>query len=64
MRWPGHRAARRSQGVYAPSLTVAAPTWEARMIDLGVRLPLPPAERPGSIYEIQTVLKRTVFAGR
>lgn len=39
-------------------------TSVARMIDLQVRLPVPGPERPGSIYEIQTVLKRTVFAGR
>jgi phytanoyl-CoA hydroxylase len=40
------------------------PTSVARMIDLQVRLPYPGPERPGSIYEIQTVLKQTLFAGR
>jgi phytanoyl-CoA hydroxylase len=49
---------------YNDRIVRGAPTFEARMIDLRARLPLPPAERPGSIYEIQTVLKRTVFAGR
>jgi phytanoyl-CoA hydroxylase len=49
---------------YNERILRGAPTSEARMIDLRPRLPLPPAERPGSIYEIQTVLKRTVFAGR
>jgi ectoine hydroxylase-related dioxygenase (phytanoyl-CoA dioxygenase family) len=49
---------------YNERIVRGQPTTEARMVDLRVRLPLPPAERPGSIYEIQTVLKRTVFAGR
>src|SRR5262249_10066018 len=49
---------------YNARIVRGAPTSEARMVDLRVRLPQPPAERPGSIYEIQTVLKRTVFAGR
>jgi ectoine hydroxylase-related dioxygenase (phytanoyl-CoA dioxygenase family) len=49
---------------YNARILRGAPTSEARMIDLRARLPLPPAEHPGSIYEIQTVLKRTVFAGR
>jgi ectoine hydroxylase-related dioxygenase (phytanoyl-CoA dioxygenase family) len=40
------------------------PTSVARMIDLSVRLPYPGPERPGSIYEIQTVLKQTALAGR
>ncbi len=33
------------------------PTREPRLVDVPVRIPLPPAERPGSIYEIQTVLE-------
>lgn len=32
-----------------------------RMIPLDVRIPLPPAERSGSIYETQTVLKKRYF---
>ncbi|MDE2999539.1 MAG: phytanoyl-CoA dioxygenase family protein [Gemmatimonadota bacterium] len=35
------------------------PTREPRMVDVPVRLPLPPAERSGSIYEIQTVLEES-----
>ena len=33
------------------------PTREPRLVDVPVRVPLPPAERRGSIYEIQTVLE-------
>ncbi|MDE0609969.1 MAG: phytanoyl-CoA dioxygenase family protein [Anaerolineaceae bacterium] len=33
-----------------------------RLADVPVRMPLPPAERPGSIYENQTVLERSSFA--
>lgn len=33
------------------------PIWEPRLADVPVRIPLPPAEHPGSIYEIQSVLK-------
>ena len=35
------------------------PTREPRMVDAPVRLPLPPAERSGSIYEIQTILEES-----
>ena len=35
------------------------PTREPRMVDVPVRVPLPPAERTGSIYEIQTILEES-----
>jgi len=35
---------------------------EARLADVPVRMPLPPAERPGSIYENQAVLARSSFS--
>jgi ectoine hydroxylase-related dioxygenase (phytanoyl-CoA dioxygenase family) len=49
---------------YNANILRGEPTSVARMVDLQVRLPVPGPERPGSIYEIQTVLKSTVFAGR
>lgn len=38
-----------------------APTNRPRLRDVPVRMPLPPAERSGSIYEIQTVLEKPLF---
>ena len=35
------------------------PTREPRMVSVPVRVPLPPAERTGSIYEIQTILEES-----
>ena len=35
------------------------PTREPRMVEVPVRVPLPPAERTGSIYEIQTILEES-----
>ena len=39
------------------------PTYEARVADVPVRMPLPPALKGGSIYENQTVLRNKIFAG-
>lgn len=39
------------------------PTYEARVTDVPVRMPLPPALKGGSIYENQTVLRNKIFAG-
>ena len=38
------------------------PTREARVADVPVRMPLPPALNEGSIYENQTVLRNKLFA--
>jgi hypothetical protein len=37
------------------------PTLEARLAPAPVRMPLPPAARPGSIYENQSAATRTYF---
>ncbi len=39
------------------------PTWEPRVTDVPVRIPLPSPERVGSIYEIQTQMRAPVLAG-
>lgn len=39
------------------------PTQEVRVGEAPVRIPLPPPSRTGSIYEVQTQLKKKVFAG-
>jgi ectoine hydroxylase-related dioxygenase (phytanoyl-CoA dioxygenase family) len=49
---------------YNAKIVRGKPTSQARMIDLQVRLPYPGPERPGSIYEIQTVYRDAVFAER
>ncbi len=36
-------------------------TWQPRVTQVPVRIPLPPALRQGSIYETQTVLHRSTF---
>ena len=38
------------------------PTYDARVTDVPVRMPLPPALKGGSIYENQTVLRNKIFA--
>src|SRR5262249_15866297 len=43
-------------------LMAGRPTVEPRLTSVPVRLPLPPAERQGSIYENQSVSTRTYFA--
>ena len=42
-------------------LLAGAPTVEARVTAVPVRMPLPPAERQGSIYENQSSAKRSYF---
>lgn len=38
------------------------PSNQPRLADVPVRLPLPPAQRQGSIYETQTLLKKKIMA--
>ncbi|MBI4552495.1 MAG: phytanoyl-CoA dioxygenase family protein [Candidatus Latescibacteria bacterium] len=37
------------------------PTHQPRLVPVPVRIPLPPAERGGSIYEVQTLMEQPVF---
>lgn len=50
-------------GAYEASILRGEPTNRPRVTDVPVELPWPPAERGGSIYETQTILKKPVFAG-
>ena len=38
------------------------PTNRPRMVDVPIEIPLPEAERGGSIYETQTILENPMFA--
>lgn len=40
------------------------PTYEPRLTCVPVRVPVPPAEHQGSIYEVQSVLKRPLYGKR
>ena len=48
---------------YCASYVRGEPVLEPRMEEVPWRLPLPPALRPGTIYETQTVLKSSTFGG-
>ena len=47
---------------YLDTMVRGEPTNRPRLVDLPVEMPLPEAERGGSIYETQTILENPVFA--
>ena len=47
---------------YLDTMVRGEPTNRPRMVDVPVEMPLPEAERGGSIYETQTILEKPVFA--
>jgi ectoine hydroxylase-related dioxygenase (phytanoyl-CoA dioxygenase family) len=51
-------------GSYQASVLRGEATNRPRLAAVPVQLPWPPAERGGSIYEIQTTLRKPVFAAR
>ena len=46
---------------YANTILAGAPTVEPRLVPTPIRLPYPPAEHAGSIYENQSALKNRYF---
>ena len=47
---------------YLDTMVRGEPTKRPRMLDAPIEIPLPEAERGGSIYETQTILENPVFA--
>ncbi len=47
---------------YLDTMVCGEPTKRPRMVDVPIEIPLPEAERGGSIYETQTILENPVFA--
>ena len=47
---------------YLDTMVCGEPTNRPRMVDAPIEIPLPEAERGGSIYETQTILEKPVFA--
>ena len=47
---------------YLDTMVCGEPTKRPRMVDAPIEIPLPEAERGGSIYETQTILENPVFA--
>jgi len=47
---------------YLDTMVCGQPTKRPRMLDAPIEIPLPEAERGGSIYETQTILENPVFA--
>ncbi len=47
---------------YANTILAGAPTIEPRLVPTPIRLPYPPAEHAGSIYENQSALKNRYFS--
>ena len=47
---------------YLDTMVCGEPTKRPRMVDAPIEIPLPEAERGGSIYETQTILENPIFA--
>jgi ectoine hydroxylase-related dioxygenase (phytanoyl-CoA dioxygenase family) len=47
---------------YLDTMVSGEPTNRPRMVDVPIEIPLPEAERGGSIYETQTILENPMFA--
>ncbi len=47
---------------YLDTMVCGEPTNRPRMVDVPIEIPLPEAERGGSIYETQTILENPMFA--
>ena len=59
---PGNLQGHANWQDYLDTMVCGEPTNRPRMVDVPIEIPLPEAERGGSIYETQTILENPMFA--